>query len=334
MDWSQGFVSSYSAYIVDPKTWRDTSSFEITGGSVKNSNTSMRASSTVDTTEFPQDKEYWIRIYLEAHQESEVARVALFTGVVSAPSKNITGSHRKVSLQCYSVLKPAEDMLLPLGWYVLKGTDGAQIIRELLKVTNAPIKIEGKSPTLSSTIIAENGETNMTIIDKILDAIEWCLKISGDGSITICPKSDSYYVIMDEDDYDIVEMSIDEEFNWYDCPNALRVTDDGLTAVYKDEDPKSMLSIQNRGREIWTEEESVTLKDNETLSEYAVRRLKELQKVSKNLSYSRRFIPGLFPSDLIGINYPSQGVSGVYRIKSQTIELNYSARTSEEVELA
>ena len=42
---------------------------------------------------------------------------------------------------------------------------------------------------LQSTYIAENGESNLSMAQKILDAINWRIRIEGDGTINICRKA-------------------------------------------------------------------------------------------------------------------------------------------------
>ena len=36
--------------------------------------------------------------------------------------------------------------------------------------------------------------------------------------------------------------------------------------------------------------------------------------------------------DMVRLHYPAQGLDGLFRVKSQNIELGYNARTTEEVE--
>ena len=68
---------------------------------------------------------------------------------------------------------------------------------------------------------------------------------------------------------------------------------------------------------------------NESLSSYALRRLKELQSPARIVEYDRRFDPNVKPGDLVRINHPEIGVNGTFRIQEQKIELTYGAKTSE-----
>ena len=113
-------------------------------------------------------------------------------------------------------------------------------------------------------------------------------------------------------------------------PNVLRVTLNGSAATARDDDPDSIYSTVNRGREVWQKEDA-KLAAGESLGEYAVRRLKELQSPSRKLSYTRRFQPDVGVNDLVSIIYPKQSIGDVFRVQSQSITLSHGAKVKEEV---
>ena len=121
------------------------------------------------------------------------------------------------------------------------------------------------------------------------------------------------------------------EYDWYDCPNVVRAVLDDSYAVARDDNDNSPLSVQNRGREVWLEDSSPCLLENETLAEYAQRLLKSAQQASTTISYDRRFNPDVYISDVVRLNYPAQKIDGLFLVTSQTITLGYNAKTSEEV---
>lgn len=330
MDWNKGFSARYYGTFVDPVTWRDIDRFEITGGSISKTESDKMQSADVDCTEYPTG-EHWIRLHLVAKQNDSSVHDALFTGLACSPEDNFDGYRNNKAVQAYSVLKPAEDVLLERGWYAPADADAARLMVKLLSVTPAPKMIDGDSPRLKQAIIAEDGETRLSMTHKILDAIGWRMRISGDGTITFCPKATESLATFDPLYADSIEPKVTVKNDWYDCPNVYRAAADDLTAIARDESDDSMLSIQNRGREIWKEDNSVSLGDSESIADYALRKLREEQQHYITVSYDRRYIPDVMVSDLITLNYPAQRVVGTYMIQSQTIELGYSARTSEEV---
>lgn len=330
MDWSKGLSASYKAYIVDPITWKDTEHIDILSGSISKSEDDMRESADISVSDYNSNKEQWIRIYLDARQRSDSYYGAIFTGLISSPGKEMEGSVQTNNLRCYSVLKPASDILLPRGYYITYGTNTASVLKNLLKVVKGvPVIIEGTPPNLSQTIIAENGESNLSMADKILYCIGWRMRIKGDGSIIISEPASDPSAWFDPVDVDSLELRVNIENNWFDCPNVFRAVQGNFSATAVDNDPNSMFSVQSRGREIYFEESNCNPYTGESLAQYAKRRLKEEQQVYMSASYSRRFDPNANVSDVISLRYPGQGLDGLFYISSQTIDLGYSPTVSE-----
>lgn len=345
MNWAKGYSATYYMTVVDPVTWRDTDRIELADGTtergrielidgtIKRQTNGLRASADLDCINWPDGIERWIRVYMDTEQEGEdAAHVALFTGLATSPGSDFNGNREDNGLECYSSLKPAEDIYLDRGWYAPAGVSGGVLIRQLLEVTPAPVSIAPNAPRLSSSIVAEDDETHLTMIDKILNAMNWRIRLGGDGSISIEPVANEPVASFDPVDNDIIEITVSVEKDLFACPNVFRAIDDDLTAVARDDSPNSPLSTVNRGREVWAQETSCDLADNETIEQYAARRLTELQKVGKTADYNRRFLPGVTTSDLVRLWYPEQGLDGVYYVNSQSIRLRGGARTSEQVQ--
>lgn len=331
MDWSKGYSASYYMTVIDPITWRDMERVELTGGSVKRDPTGLRESAQVSCVNYPQGVECWVRIWLDTKQEDGDAHVALFTGLATSPGEDIDGVLRISTVECYSVLKPASDVHLLRGWYAPAGANGATIIKQLLAVTPAPVQVAEGAPALTNHIVAESNETYLTMIEKILTAIDWRIRISGDGTITVEPASADPVATFDPFENDVIESKIKVDYDWFSCPNVFMAVDQDLTAIARDDSEDSPLSTVNRGREVWKVETNCDLADNETIEQYASRRLKELQRIRKTADYDRRFYPGVMPGDRIRLHYPEQNIDGVFLVESQSIALGYAATTSETV---
>ena len=330
MRWENGFTASYYAYIIDPKTWREIELLQITDGSISHSNSGLRDSADITCIRY-NDREQYIRLYLDVEQAGSSYHVPLFTGLTSAPTKDIDGVLESDTIECYSVLKPAEDVLLQRGYYVPTEISADLVIKQLLSVTPAPLEILGETPAMQSSIIAEDGENHLSMVEKILTAINWRMRILGNGTIQILPPAQDATRAFDPLDADVIEPTLTITRDWYACPNVLRAISGELTAEARDESDDSPLSVQNRGREIWAEETNVSLNTGESISEYAIRRLKELQLVETKASYTRRYDPDVLVSDLVRLNYPKQGLQGLYEVTSQKITLGYGCTTEEEV---
>jgi len=330
IDWSRGYSASYYATTVDPITWSDTDSFDITGGSISREESDLRHSADIDTVNFELMGEQIIRLYMIVRQEDEVDRVALFTGYATSPSVTINGLMRNNSFQCYSVLKPAEDVLLQRGWFAEVGMNCKSILDNLTSVIHAPVHISDSTATLTDYLVAEANESHLSMIEKLLYLMNWRMIIAGDGSIEIGPYPKEEIVMFDSLGNDILEPSLTIERDWYKCPNVFRAVTDYDEYIEYDHS-NNPWSIDVRGREVWAEETNCDLIEGESLELYAKRRLAELQEVSEKVSYTRAFNPAVNIGDIVRLNYPAQNISGLYLVVSQSIDLGYSARTSEEV---
>lgn len=333
MDWSKGYTSTYYASVVDPITWRDTDRIDIINGSINRSvSDALMQSCSLQVKSGQETIEKWVRVWRDVEQNGEYSHDAVFTGLATTPRNEIEGLLRSDALECYSVLKPADDVHLLRGYYVSAGLNGAEVIRSLLDVTPAPVSIDRTNipPTITSTLVAEDGETHLSMIEKILTIIDWRLRINGNGEILICPQAEDTSGAFDPNEVDVLEPSIKMEADWFSIPNVFCAINDDVTAIARDDDPNSKLSTISRGREVWMTETSPSLADNETIEQYARRRLKSEQIIEKKASYNRRYVPDLLPGDLLLLHYPEQGLDGIYMITSQSIELSHSGTTNEE----
>lgn len=332
MIWSEGFTASYYITIVDPASWSDIGRMEITAGNIDRSAEDLLESADITMTELPEGGEAWIRIWLDAEQNG-VEHVPLFTGLTSAPSREINGVRNTYDVECYSVLKPVNDILTERGAYVPTEVVAPFAAARLLRTGIAPVEVadigDTPMPQLTDAIIAEDGETNLTLADKVLNAIGWRKRIDGEGTIHVEPDDDTTIQIFDAVDNDVIELSLTDEQDWYSCPNILRVISGDLTAIAMDTDPESPLSTMARGREIWAEESSPSLGTNESIGAYANKKLRELQSPARTITYARRFDPSVRPGDVVWINHPEIGIDGRFRVDSQSLELTYGCRTSE-----
>lgn len=334
MDYTRGYMASYYAMLLDPVSWKETERIEIISGSISNKATGMRQSASLRVRDFDQTSEHWLRIYMDAQQESDVDHVALFTGIVSAPKENVDAPVVTHDLECYSVLEPL-DMPMTFGDYIPYGMNAGKAIKKLLKPTAAPVDIDENTPTIEDYIVAEENETNLTMIEKILAAVStnnigWQMVVDGDGTIRIRPTPTEPALAVSAVSTDIIESDFTKKRDWFKVPNVYKATSGDAVAIARDDDPTSPLSTVGRGREIIVSERDVTLSSDEGLAEYAKRKLAEAQQITESASYKRRFIPGVHVGDMIRSSY--ENLLGEYEIISQNISLTYNGEVQEEVQ--
>ena len=334
MDYTRGYKASYYAMLLDPATWMETERVELISGSISQFSSDLRQSARLTVRDFDQTREYWIRVYMDARQEADIDHVALFTGIVSAPSEKVDGVVATHDLECYSVLEPLDSPMM-LGEYIPYGMNAGTAIKRLLRPTPAPVVVDKGTPDLRDYIVAEENETSITMIEKILKAVStdevgWQMVIEGDGTIHIRPRPAKPAGAFSAIGADVIEKSFEKTRDWFKCPNVFRASSGDSVAVARDDDPNSALSTVVRGREKTTIETDVTLASDEGIAEYAKRRLSEEQQIAESADYARRFIPGIHVGDTVRINY--KRLQGDYEVVSQDISLTYNAQTQEKVE--
>lgn len=326
MQWNKGYSAEFYAEILDPITWEGIERIEILGGTIDRTTEGLLESASIRLKEDIGEK--WIRIWMNTKQEDSGSHEPLFTGLISIPERTLIGSREEYIADCFSVLKPAEDILLERGYYAPANIEVGRIIKSLLWQCPAPFKYENKI-TLKNPIIAEEGETTLSMINKMLKATASKLTISGKGEIEMVSLNETEVKATFEPIVnDVIELSIKDKKDWYKCPNIFRAVMDGLVAIAKDES-KGKLSISSRNREIWMEETDCKLSEGESLAEYAMRRLSEEQKIGRELNYTRRYDPIIKPGCLIRMNYPTQNLVGCFKIKNQTVEIGHNCKTNE-----
>lgn len=324
MDWISGYTAEFYICLVDPATWRDVRTIDVETGNVSKTSDGIMESASMKITE--DLGEALVRVYINARNGDDGGRAAIFTGLLQTPSVQWEGNRRSYNAECYSVLKAAEDVLLSRGWYADINASAADVAADLLGVI-APVTIEGVSPKLQQYIVAEDGETNLSMAQRIIDSIGWRIRIAGDGTVTLCEAPLEPIITLDSEANDIIEVQVTDTQDLFSCPNVFRATANKESVVVRDE-----ALITARGREIWAEDSKVVTNSGESLAEYAQRRLIELQSPARTITYNRRFLPGVVPGDMIGLRLPGQNIEGNYIVTRQKITLGYNATVAEEVE--
>ena len=238
MNWNKGFSALYEIRKVDPVSFLDMGSFDLTAGSITRSDDSLVESADLTMKEDP--GECWIRIYLKAKQDGGGVRTALFTGLTSTPERSVDGDRVTYPVECYSVRKIADDTLVRRGYYAPAGIEGGRLAAELLSVGPAPVVIDENSPCLLEPVIAEDTDTNLSMAWKIVDAIGWRIRIAGDGTICICPQASDISATFDALVNDSIEPKISDCRDWYSIPNCFRVISGDSYAEVKNIDENDL----------------------------------------------------------------------------------------------
>ena len=330
MDWNQGYTATFRLYSVDQSTWGDGDEID---GLVSASITKDKESSLIEDANISLDGKPikgYVRVALEARNSSGMARANLGTFLVTSPKKSINGVLTTIDLECYSVLKPAADKILPPGWYFPEGGDPIAGAFELLSGSlKCPIEPAESDIRTDEPKVAESNETVLSMALYLLDDTDWFISIDGRGCVTIQKKKDNVTKTFDTTENDVLMPQITDESDIFDIPNILRVTDgsgDYITVYNRDEN--SDTSIENLGWEKWASEQ-ISLDHGETILGKASERMEELSKTTRKISYSREFDPDVKLNDVALFLLPQQGIIGAFRIISQSLSIGAGITVSE-----
>lgn len=335
MDWNTGYSALFELKTVDPISFADNGSFDFISGTIDRTNSGLMESGDLTMMENP--GECLIRIYLKAKQGASGARIPIFTGLTSAPERKLDGKRITYEVECYSVLKPIDDILIPIGYYAPAGSDGTQLVQSLLSVGPAPVVVDDDGPYLAESIVAEDSQSRLDVAWMILKAIGWRLRIEGDGTIHICEMASASSAVFDMLNNDVIEPNVTDSQDWFSVPNCIRVINGSRYVEYIDDDAESSVSTVSRQAtrggtgQIWMSDSAAGLSSGESLVGYALRILSEAQSPARTIKYTRRFQPDIFVGDWVTLHLPAVGIDGIFKITKQSIELGYGCRTDEEV---
>lgn len=325
MDFTESYSARFSMWSVDPTTWldvREVMELEDLSIDADRGDAQMEsASATVG-----EDPSYllWVRIYLETTQGGEAERSPVFTGRVSAPKRELNGTESRWPLTIASVLSPCA-MVYPDDGYSIGGDVPTEVKRLLSGYTPAPVSITSKPHVLSQTIVAEGDWTVLDLAQEALSCAEGLrIRISGDGTIGITDDT-SPVSTLDTTIHDVVLPELTDTAERDKRPNVYRAVMDGVSAEWRDD-----VDVVERGV-VMVRDADVILTDGETLAEYARRKGLEAQKVSRTIELSREFDPSIKVGDVVSIDLPGQGIQGLFRVESQSIDHSEGGLVDEEV---
>lgn len=131
----------------------------------------------------------------------------------------------------YSVLKPAAEVYLPNGSYISAGTDGAAYVSRLLCVCPCETSIAAGNATTQSSIVFGDDTSYLEAAWEVLDALGWCLRISGNGAVAIMPRPSTVQkTIAANDSGTIPGLSVGDKIS-YTCEYAENVRPFDLVAI-------------------------------------------------------------------------------------------------------
>jgi len=346
IDWLSSMQQTYEYYIVDPKTWKDSTLITTVKSCTINRDAEAETLGSAALDVLNSIGERYIRVYLVVNQNGAREKVALGTFLVQTPSMSFNGKTTSASIDAYTPLIELKENKPDIGYYIPKDDNvmnraymltrehvRAPVIKPNCDTKNAYDFVADISDSWLSYLtdfisnhIYEDENNKNTIITKYrfdLDEL---------GRILFVPEQDAASLrpvwTYNDDGKSILYPEIKADQDLYGVPNVVEViysngTDNYYSRVVND-DPNSLTSTVNRGREIVhriTDPDLVIGKlTQEHVDEYATRLLKELSSIDYTITYTHGYCPVRL-GDCVLINYARAGLTNIKaKVISQTIK--------------
>lgn len=330
MDWSQSYSASWRIFKVNRQTWADGEQIgNIDSISVtKTADGSLLESGSFEVTgDFTED---YYRIVMTAEQSGEVTRVDVATLLFNVSSGKHNYGVNVQTAEGHSVLYPASTTTIMAGEYAPAGVDGASYAANLLMgAINAPVEVEGGF-TLNDHVVHEVGTSVLEAVWAVLEAGPdggYIIQIDGRGVVHIRPQPNEPAMLIDSTNAALLTNEINFTTDESSVPNRYVVIENESRTVAENNDPDSPISYTNRGYYVDEVDESPTPINGETLSAYAIRRLKEMSVKQDERTYTREYQPDVNLYSIVRASI--DGLEGDLRVKAQTLNCSYGITVNE-----
>ena len=331
LDYTRGYTSTWRVREIDPETWLPGNVVEgIDSVTVKretgDSAPLLESGEMELTGKLP---EGWYRIEALSSQGGMHELGAVATMLFAPDGAEWSHSTWGGKMTGRSVLAPAAEKMFAPGRYAPKGCDGAEFAASLLReCVHAPVRVDG-SFELSEHVVFDLGSSYLDGAWAVLNAANWCMQISGDGTVAIMAQPEEPALTLDHASESMLMPTFSTSLPIEDVPNVFRAYDGGLEAEAVNDDPESPTSTVSRGRRIEAVEDSPSRINGETLQACARRRLAELSEIHETMDVTREFARGVLPYSAVRVELHGPDVIGDYRVMAQTITCSHGIQVGE-----
>lgn len=331
-DWTKSMEQTYEYYMVDPGTWKDMKRLTNvkTCNITRDSGVETLGSATLDVTESL--GECYIRVYLIAIQNGLTDKIPLGTFLVQTPSSSYNGKVSSATLDAYTPLLELKENPPPLGYSILENSNimenAYRIIRERAR---APVIVTECTETLFDNFVANTDDTWITFTRDLIAKARYEFALDELGRILFSPKQDTASLqpvwTYDDGNSSILQPTLTIDRDLYGIPNVVEVVySNGAGHHYArvvNDDPNSLTSTVNRGREIKhrvINPDFIGNPTNNQIREYAERLLRELSSLECTITYTHGYCPVRI-GDCVRLNYLRAGVTDIKaKVISQSIK--------------
>ena len=343
IDWAAGgyAVRAWHARVVDPATWAEAG--ELAGVRSMTVERSCEGDAPLlESAEVVLDADVgsepfsgWLRLTATVEQAGQVERVDMATVWCERTSGDVERGMEERTLAGHSVLWPCSKSYAwdVSGGYAPAGSDGAELAaRMIAATTTAPVSVEGGF-TVDGHVVFDQDATVLDAAWLLLRAGGYRMRLSGDGRIAIGPDPTEPSLELDSASASILVPRLGIDADTTGVPNVYRAQDGTEVAVAVNDDPSSPVSTESRGWRHVMRDDSPVRVNGETLAAYAARRLEEESTISRSLSYSREWWPGVAAGDIVRGSLASVGLDGDMRVTRQRVECALGMPVEEEASM-
>lgn len=322
VNWSDSMEQTFEYYEVDPITWKDKKPLDMvkTCNISRDDDADTLGSATLDIDNTL--GECYVRVYLIINQNGNRFKIVLGTFLVQTPSSSYDGKTRKVSMDAYTPLLELKENPPPLGFALLKNEN---IMRQAYLIVRdncrAPVVETTSDKTLQDNFVADPNEKWLSYISDLIAQAKYRLHLDEEGKILFAPiqKVDELQPVFtfNDDNSSILYPEITMQHDLYGIPNVVEVVcSTGVkeyTARVVNDDPNSLTSTVNRGREILYRDTNPNLTGyptEEQIDEYAKLLLEKLSSVEYQITYTHGYCP-VRVGDAVRLNYKRAGLEGI-----------------------
>ena len=258
-DWTQSMEQTFEYYIVDPGSWCDKAQLtDVIQSNIEwDSDADTLGSATFDMSSLL--GECYIRVYLITIQNGIKEKFPMGTFLVQTPKSNFDGRYQKVSIDAYTPLLELKENPPPIGYSILKGgnvmSNTYKILRDNMR---APVVETTATDKLYNDFVANTSDSWLTFTKDLVANAKYNLGLDEMGRVLFLPDQDAASLqpvwTYTDDNSSILYPDISLEHDIYGIPNVVEVlysgSHDNYYARVVNDDPNSLTSTVNRGREI------------------------------------------------------------------------------------
>lgn len=343
-DWTKSMEQTFEYYIVDPGTWRDTSLIStITSCSLtRDLSTDTLGSARIDVVD--NIGEVYVRVYLVTIQNGTRERFPLGTYLIQTGSGKFNGMNNSSSFDGYTPLIELKEKQPPLGYYVAEQDNIMQRAYEIVnEQMRAPVVAATSDVLMFKDFVSNTDDTWVTFVSDLILNADFYFDLDEMGRILFTPRQKLASMqpvwTYTDDNSSILYPEITYEQDLYGIPNVVEVVysdgNDYYHARVVNDDPDSIVSTVNRGREIPYRETNPSFSGIPTqtmVDEYARQLLESKSSITCTMSYVHGY-NGVRIGDCVRLHYRRAGIAVERaRVTQQSIKCESGTEVSETVE--